>query len=195
MQPGPASSAPSGAGSTVSGSTSATPVGPRDLDQRQVGPVRALAVELGVERVARLVGEGPDELGELAASRRSRGVPRRSLPRARVHASVSLAGHGGCRRTVGAGCSNERSTAAWSSARWRTITSVQPGRAEARERVGDRVPGRRSRPPTGRSRGSRARAIGSGDARRRRRRRRRRGRRGEPRCGRRDRPWRAHASR
>ena len=138
------------------------PVGPGDLDQREVRPVRALAVELGVERVARLVGEGPDELGQLRRLVDPEGFHGASLP-ACAPGATSVAGSGPGRvaavtaqrrfsRTV-ASCSNDRSTAPWSSARWRTMTSVQPGRAEAPRRRRST----RSGPPTTTAEGSKPR--------------------------------------
>ena len=64
-----------GRASTASGSTSAMPLAPRDLDQREPGPVRAFAVELGVEAEPGLVGRAPRRGRRAQPRQRSSGVP------------------------------------------------------------------------------------------------------------------------
>ena len=95
MQPGPASSSPSGVEVDGERVDERDARRPRDLDQREAGPVRALAVELGVERVPRLVGERPRRARRARRHRRSRGVPRRKLAIAcrRVALSTDRVGH------------------------------------------------------------------------------------------------------
>ncbi len=133
--PGPASTSPSGSGRRSADRRARCPPGHAIWIEREVRPVRALAVELGVERVTGFVGERPDELGQLRRSIDPEGFHGASLPRARPTVVLpgerpSSAAQARPARTL-ASCSNDRSTAPWSSARWRTMTSVQPSTPSA----------------------------------------------------------------
>ena len=144
--------------STANGSIERDPARPRDLHEREARPVRALAVELGVERVARLVAELVDQAGERRRRRRPSAAPCACAPDA-LQAVVTRRYAARPRRTAPRR-SNDASTSSWSSARWRMITSVQPARAEVGERVARRARCRRRPAPRDRSRGSRRSTIG-----------------------------------
>jgi len=93
----------------------------------------ARVVEIVPTAEFHLVGEGPDELAQRGGSIDPEEFHCASLPRAPARARLCrlwpdgrpVEGHSSSVRTV-ASCSNERNTESWSSARWRTMTSVQP---------------------------------------------------------------------
>ena len=194
MQPGPASTSPSGAGSTASGSTSAMPPGQAIWIEREARPVRALAVELGVERVAAARRRARGRSRQVRRGCRSSGVPRPTACPAAPRWHDDTATYCSAVADVGERLERLRRTSAWSSARWRTMTSVQPSAPSAanasatrlgppdhrRRRVEASVPAVEDRPGD---------AVGVGVGRR------RRARPGAPRSRDASRPCRAHASR
>ena len=104
-----------GSTSTASGSISAMPCRPRDLHQREPGPVAC--ARRGTRCRARTAARRGARRSR-SASAASSSTQRGSTPH--IYAGCTACPH--CRR----GVRSDASTSPWSSARWRTITSVQP---------------------------------------------------------------------
>ena len=151
-----------------SGSTERDAAGPRDLHQREARPVGALAVELGVERVAGLVARAASiRLGELRRRRRSSGVPWPQHDAVRPRSARSGRRRG---QAAGSDAATAARTAPSRSNDAQHLALVvgevaddhvgAARRAEVGERVGDPVRRRRRPARPGRSRGSRGRGSG-----------------------------------
>ena len=152
MQPGPASTARDGAGSTASGSTSAEP-----RCATRSGPARA-----GASTTARRGTRCRGRSAAPSATSRDEVVERGLVgDPTRFHAAHVIAFRARAPLSApSARRSYERSTSVWSSARWRTITSVKPISAKSANAAVDLFRSADVQGAPGRSRGSRRATTG-----------------------------------